>query len=173
MKIVLETERLILREFNLTDVQFIIQLLNSEGWIKFIGDRNIKTEEQAKEYLLNGPIKSYHENGFGLSLVELKSNSESIGMCGLIKREGLDHPDIGFAFLPEFSGKGYAVEIAKEVMNYAKKELKLSCVMAITLPNNTTSIKLLKKIGLNFDKIFSFPNSTEELLLFIVENELL
>jgi len=170
MKTVLESERLILRKFNLTDTKFIIQLLNSEGWIKYIGDRNIKTEEQAKEYLLNGPIKSYHENGFGLSLVELKITNEPIGMCGLIKREGLDHPDIGFAFLPEFIGKGYAFEIAKEVMNFAREELKLSYVLAITIPTNETSIKLLGKIGLKFESMFSLPNNNEELMLFKIEN---
>ena len=124
-KIVLETDRLTLRQFTIHDTDFIISLLNSPGWLEFIGDRNVKTQEQATDYLLNGPIKSYHENGFGLSLVELKHPQKPIGMCGLLKREYLEHPDIGFAFLPEYSGKGYAYEIAKATMDYAEAMLKM------------------------------------------------
>jgi RimJ/RimL family protein N-acetyltransferase len=166
MEYILETERLTLREFTIGDAKFIIQLLNSPGWIEFIGDRNVKTDEQAKDYLLNGPIKSYRENGFGLSLVETKNDKTPLGMCGLLKRDKLENPDIGFAFLPEFTGKGFAYEIAKATMDYAKDVLKMSCVLAITTPTNTASIKLLEKIGLKFKKIFSFPNENEELMLF-------
>ena len=121
MKNILETERLLLREFSTEDASFIIELLNSPGWIKYIGDRNVKTPEQASEYLLNGPIKSYAVNGYGLWLVEKKDDQAKIGMCGIIRRETLKDPDIGFAFLPEFSGKGYAYEIAKACLDHAKK----------------------------------------------------
>lgn len=165
IKYILETERLRLREFNTGDTAFIIRLVNSPGWLTFIGDRNIRTDEQAKYYLENGPIKSYHENGFGLSLVETKDDKTAIGMCGILRRDTLDHPDIGFAFLPEFIGKGYANEIAKATLNYAINELNIPKILAITKVNNKQSIKLLERIGLKLDKTF-LSSDKEELLLF-------
>jgi len=166
MEYIYETNRLRLKEFTLNDSEFIVELLNSPGWLQFIGDRNINTEEQAKNYLENGPIKSYKENGYGLWLVEKKDDSIAIGMCGIIKRETLDHPDIGFAFLPGFIGKGYAFEIASATMEYAKHQLNISKILAITVSNNSKSIRLLEKIGLKFIKPINFPVSKEELLLY-------
>ena len=166
MTSILETERLSLREFNTTDATFIIQLLNSKGWLKFIGDRHIKTLEQAENYLTNGPMKSYSVNGFGLSMVELKNTHTPIGMCGLIKRDNLPDIDIGFAFLEEFMGNGYAFEIAQATINFAKENLHKETILAITIPTNVRSINLLKKIGMKFEKNFSFEGSTEELMLF-------
>jgi len=165
LKYILETERLRLREFNLNDTEFIIELLNSPGWIRYIGDRNVKTKQQAVEYLHNGPLKSYRENGFGLSLVETKEG-QPVGMCGIIRRDTLEHPDIGFAFLEEFTGKGYAYEIASATLAYAINELKLPEISAITLPENANSIRLLEKIGLKFVRSFRNDNSEEYLLLF-------
>jgi RimJ/RimL family protein N-acetyltransferase len=164
-KYILETERLRLRKFTTDDTDFIIELLNSPGWLKYIGDRNVKTKQQSIEYLKKGPIKSYAQNGFGLSLVETKER-QAIGMCGIIKRESLEYPDIGFAFLPDFTGRGYACEIARATLAYAVNELKITRISAITLPHNQKSIRLLEKIGMRFIKSFSFENSEEELLLF-------
>src|SRR5215213_5568163 len=130
MDYILETERLSLREFTLVDAKFIVELLNSPGWLQFIGDRYVKTEEKAESYLQNGPIKSYHENGFGLSMVELKENRTAIGMCGIIKRDSLETPDIGFAFLPQYEGKGYAFEIADATLSYAKNNLAIAKISA-------------------------------------------
>ena len=161
---ILETERLRLRQFNFDDTKFIIELLNSPGWIEFIGDRNIKTETQAIEYLRNGPMKSYVQNGFGLSMVETKYGMP-IGMCGIIKRDSLENPDIGFAFLKEFTGKGYAYEIANATLSYAINDLKIPKVSAITVPHNERSIRLLEKIGMKFIKSF-VSEKNEELLLF-------
>jgi RimJ/RimL family protein N-acetyltransferase len=166
MKYILETERLKLREFTLADKLFIIELVNSPGWIKFIGDRDIKTEEQAATYLENGPINSYNNYGFGLSLVELKDSLQPIGMCGLLKRAGLDHPDIGFAFLPEFTGKGYAYEMVAATLLYAKNVLNHKLILAITLPENKSSIKLLEKIGMTFSKPIRLPNQITDLSLY-------
>lgn len=167
MKIILETERLRLREFTHHDSEFIIELFNSPDWLKFIGDRKVKTVEQARYYLENGPMKSYKENGYGLYLVEKKDDGKSIGMCGILNRETLDHPDIGFAFLPEHNGKGYALEIANATLAYAKEKLGIPKITAITLPQNFRSIKVLEKIGLKYSGRFVFPNSKEELLLFM------
>ena len=167
MKTILETERLRLREFSPGDSKFIIRLFNSPGWLKFIGDRKVKTMEQARYYLETGPIKSYKENGYGLYLVEKKDRGTPIGMCGILNRQTLEHPDIGFAFLPAYNRKGYALEIANAMVRYAKEKLAMPTIAAITSPENLRSIKLLEKIGLRYHKRFSFPNSAEELLLFI------
>jgi RimJ/RimL family protein N-acetyltransferase len=166
MKPTLETERLLLREFTLDDTAFIIELLNSPGWIKYIGDRNVKTEKQALAYLHNGPLKSYGQHGFGLSMVEKSDDHTPIGMCGIIKRDTLDNPDIGFAFLPAYNGKGYALEMAKATLAYAKQKLRLPVISAITQADNSRSIRLLEKIGLKFSQTIIFPGSEEELLLY-------
>lgn len=166
MDIILETERLTLRKFNLDDTHFIIKLVNSEGWLKNIGDRNIKTEEQARNYLQNGPLKSYSEHGFGLWLVELKADQVPIGICGILKRDTLETPDIGFAFLPEFTGQGFAFEVASATMAFAKNDLKIGVISAITVPGNTTSIKLLEKLGFKFSRKIEAANGGADLLLF-------
>ena len=168
MNYILETERLQLRELTLLDNAFILALVNSPSWLKFIGDRNIKTGEQAKTYLENGPLKSYSDNGFGLWLVETKPNKIPIGMCGILKRETLQAPDLGFAFLPEFIGKGFGMEAAAATVGFAKEKLKLQSLCAITVPYNQASIKVLEKVGLKFNKRISLPNNPEELLLYQV-----
>jgi len=166
MKSILETERLVLREFVPEDSLFIVELLNSPGWLEFIGDRNIRTEEKAREYLESGPMNSYRANGFGLWLVETKTDHVKIGMCGIIRRDHLEFPDIGFAFLPGFMGKGYAYEIAKATLRHATENLGIKRIIAITIPSNVRSIRLLEKIGLKFEKKVILPNDEAELMLF-------
>lgn len=165
---ILETERLQLRPFSLEDGEFILELLNTEGWIKYVGDRNVKTIEQARAYLENGPLKSYRINGFGLSLVQLKADNKPIGMCGLLKRDYLDHLDIGFAFLPGYMGKGYAYEVARKIIDDGFARLHLEKILAITLPENFSSVRLLKKIGFEYVKKIITPDTGEELLLYSV-----
>lgn len=164
MNLVLETERLTLRFFTINDTPFIIELLNSPGWLAFIGDRNVKTEEDARNYLRNGPLKSYELNGFGLCLVELKNTKTPIGMCGILRRETLDYPDIGFAFLPAYTEKGYAFEVATATIQHAKTSWNIPKILGIVLPNNAPSIKLLEKIGLQFER--KIWQQGEELLLY-------
>jgi RimJ/RimL family protein N-acetyltransferase len=164
MCIILNTDRLTLREFSLNDAEFIVSLLNTLGWLQFIGDRNVKSIDDAKKYLLQGPMHSYQENGFGLWLVSLKDANNPIGMCGFLKRQGLDNADIGFAFLPGYAGKGYAYEAASAAMKYAQTGLGLDRIVAIASPNNDSSIKLLKKLGLQFERMVKMEN--EELMLF-------
>src|SRR5436190_16313985 len=170
---VIETERLILRPFILDDSKFILELLNTEGWIKYIGDRKIKTIEQAIDYLEKGPLKSYEENGFGLGLVQLKANNQSVGMCGLLKRNYLDHPDLGFAFLPEHTGKGYAYETAKRIVDDGLNELQLERILAISLPENFSSIRLLRKIGFSHIKNFITDDTKEELSLYSINKDMI
>ena len=168
---ILETERLILRRFTLDDTAFILELLNTEGWIKYIGEKNVKTIDQAREYLENGPLKSYRNNGFGLALVELKVDHVPIGMCGLISRNYLDHLDVGFAFLPNHTGHGYAFEIVKKTVEHAFVEFREEKVFAITLPRNYSSIKLLTKVGFQYNKNFITPDTNEELCLYSITRE--
>jgi RimJ/RimL family protein N-acetyltransferase len=164
--LILRTQRLTLRMLTHDDAPFIIQLLNSEGWLKFIGDKNVHTIDQAIHYLEQGPLKSYAENGFGLSLVERNSDGVAIGVCGLLKRNFLDSPDIGFAFLPEFSGQGYALEIAEATLTHATTSLNQQTILAVVMPANHRSVRLLEKIGMTFEKTITFPSDSEELLLY-------
>jgi RimJ/RimL family protein N-acetyltransferase len=166
MEYTIETPRLGLREFSLADTEFILRLLNSPGWIQFIGDRQVKTHQQAINYLQQGPLQSYHQNGFGLYLVEKKDDQTPIGMCGLLKRDSLENPDIGYALLADFQGKGYAFEMASATLADATDRLGMSKVWAITLPNNLKSIRLLTKLGFYFIKTHRLTASKEECLVY-------
>lgn len=163
---VLDTERLELYLITSADAPFYIKLFNSPGWLKYIGDRNIHTLEEAEAYIEQHYISSYTANGYGSYAVRLKKTGETIGTCGLYQRESLEHPDIGFAFLPDFEGKGYGYESAAAVMNYAKNTLGIQKILGFTTHYNTNSIKLLKKLGLAAAGTFTFENDPEELLLF-------
>lgn len=167
MEIIFETERLILRKLDLEDDAFIVILLNTPQWLQYIGDRNVHSLADARAYLLKGPMASYDKNGFGLSLVALKDTGTPIGMCGLLRRDTLDAPDIGFAFLPEYAGKGYGYEIASSLITYARKTWNLNRILAITLPDNLRSLQLLKKMGFQFERNITFNN--EDLLLLVSE----
>ncbi len=147
--IVLETNRLRLRYLTLKDAYFILDILNTPGFLDNIGDRGVRDQYQAEKYIIEGPLASYHEHGFGLYLVELISTGEPIGLSGLVKRANLPLPDVGYAFLPDFWGKGYAVESAKGVLDYAR-ELKMLELMGIVSLGNDASIKVLEKLGMQF-----------------------
>ncbi|MCX7551531.1 GNAT family N-acetyltransferase [Xanthomarina sp. F2636L] len=164
---VAETNRLIISKLTLYDAPFFLELSNSPNWIKYIGDRNLKTVDDAKTYLKEGTIKSYEEFGFGFYKLQLKEEKgKPIGTCGLVKRERLDNVDIGFAMLPEYEGKGFGFEASEAILKLAKEIFNLDKVLAITLPSNTNSIKLLEKLGLSFEKTVKPFEDEEELLLF-------
>ena len=165
----IETDRLILQPLTLADTGFVIELLNTEGYIRYIANRHVKTPAQAEEYLKKGPLKSYELNGFGLGLVRLKDTGQPIGMCGLLKRDYLDDPDLGFAFLPAHMGKGYAHEIASATVVHAFNHLGLKNILGITLPENFSSIKLLQKIGFTYVRNFITSDTKEELSLYSIE----
>lgn len=166
MKIIAETDRLQLCHFVLDDASFILTLVNDPSWIQFIGDRGIGTLAQAEAYLQNGPMASYAENGFGLYLVQRKVDSMRLGMCGLVKRPSLPHVDIGFAFLPQFTGQGYAFEAATAVLHHAHYDLNLSPIVAIVAPDNQRSIKLLQKLGLHFQEMIVLAEDQPQVMLF-------
>jgi [ribosomal protein S5]-alanine N-acetyltransferase len=166
MEIVIETERLILRKFTIDDAAFMLELLNTPAWLRFIGDKNVRTIEEAEQYLLNGNIRSYREFGFGFYVVVIKETQELIGICGIVKREGLDDIDIGFGFLPQFIGKGYGYEAASATLDYALNNLKIKRIVAIVNPENAVSIALIRKIGLQFEKMIQMSPKDIELMLF-------
>ncbi len=159
------TDRLHIRPFTLKDAPFILELLNSPGWLEYIGDRGVRNEEDARNYLKDRLIASYTEHGFGFYYTGLVDSGEAIGMFGFAKRPFLEQPDLGFALLPAYSGKGYAVEASKAVMEYARTALNLEKLTAFTLPTNEKSIRLLERVGFHQAGPFFIPNDEEELLL--------
>lgn len=163
---ILETERLLLREVSTTDASSFYKLLTSEGWLTYIGDRNIHSVADAEAYIEKHYIPSYARLGYGSYCVLNKKTQEFMGACGLYKRDNLDHPDIGFAFLPNFHRQGYGYEAASAVIKYVFKELNIKTIVGFTLPQNTASINLLKKIGLARIGTYQFEKDKEELLLF-------
>lgn len=163
---ILQTPRLILRELTVDDADFILQLLNEPEYIINIGDRGVRTHHEARGYLQNKMIPSYSRNGFGLYLVELKDDATPIGCCGLINRDGIPDIDIGYAFLAEYHGFGYATEAAQAVMTFGQEEQGLKRIVAITAVDNDGSINVLKKIGLQFEGLITLPGEDEEIMLF-------
>jgi RimJ/RimL family protein N-acetyltransferase len=167
----LTTKRLVLRELAVTDAAFILRLLNEPSFLQFIGDKGVRNLDDARQYILNGPVESYKGHGFGLYLVSLKNDNTPMGMCGLLKRESLPDVDIGFAFLPEFWNNGYAFESASAVLFYGKDVLKLTRIVAITNKDNDASARLLNKLGLLFDRLINLPGDRDETRLFIPQDE--
>ena len=163
---VLETERLSLRQLTIDDAQFILTLLNEPSFLRYIGDKQVRNVEDARQYILNGPVASYERNGFGLYAVELKESYTPIGMCGFLKREELPDPDIGFAFLPVFWNKGFGFEAASAVLQDARERLRLQRILAITSLDNEASIKLLQRLGFRFDRVITLGEAREQVKLF-------
>jgi RimJ/RimL family protein N-acetyltransferase len=168
---ILETERLVLRRMTVEDAEFIFELVNEAAFIRNIGDKGVQTLEDARNYILNGPVASYAKFGFGLYLVALRENGEAIGICGLLKRDSLEDVDIGFAFLERYRRKGFAYESAAAVMGYGRNTLGLNRIVAITSPDNEGSIRVLEKIGLRFEKMIRMPGSDEETRLFVPRSD--
>jgi RimJ/RimL family protein N-acetyltransferase len=165
---VLQTVRLTVRHFNRADAPFILELLNEPSWVQYIGDKAIKTLGDAERYIENGPVTMYSRLGFGLYLVELTGSGESLGMCGLIKRDSLQDVDLGFAFLSRFWGHGYAYESAAAVLSHAKMPLGLDRVVAITLPTNQAASKLLRKLGFTLERMIAATTGDQELMLYSI-----
>jgi RimJ/RimL family protein N-acetyltransferase len=163
---ILETQRLILRKLTLEDAEFILELVNGQGFLRFIGDKGVRTIEDARDYILKGPVDSYERFGFGLYLTELKPSGVPIGICGLLKRDSLEDVDIGFAFLPEFWGNGYAYESASAVMALGKNALGLDRIVAVTSLDNDRSIKVLEKLGMRFERMVRLSDDGPEIKLF-------
>ena len=158
----LETARLRIRRMTEADAPFIIELLNDPAFLRFIGDKNVRTLADARRYIIEGPIASYARFGFGLDVVTLKADRTPIGICGLLKREQLPDPDIGFAYLGPYCGLGYGREAAEACLSRAPAR-----VLAITSPNNLASIRLLEKLGFRFDRLTALSEGASEVKLFV------
>ncbi len=162
---VLVTDRLQLRLFEAADAPFFLALLNDPDWLRFIGDRGVRTLEDACGYALRGRAMC-RRLGFGLWLVERRDDGSSIGICGLIKRDSLVDVDIGFAFLPSYRGNGYAKEAATATLTYGREVVGLRRIVAITSPDNEASIALLTKIGMSFEERVRLSGEVRESLVF-------
>jgi RimJ/RimL family protein N-acetyltransferase len=168
---VIETERLRLRPLTPDDAPFILTLLNDPSFLRYIGDKKVRTVEDARQYIMNGPVASYERHGIGQLLVELKESHTPIGMSGLLQREELPDPDIGFALLPDYCNKGFAFEAATAVLKDGRERLGLQRVLAITSLDNEASIGLLQRLGFRFDRITKLTPEGEQLRLFTKEFE--
>ena len=163
--VVLQTERLTLRQLREDDAPFIHALLNDPSFLRFIGDRGIRDLDGARRYIKRRVLRSYERNGYGLYLVVQKADGRSVGICGLVKRDGLDDTDIGFAFISDVHGLGYASEASRAVMEFGRAELGLQRIVAITTSENRGSLAVLDKLGLVHVRNVTLPGSADELML--------
>jgi [ribosomal protein S5]-alanine N-acetyltransferase len=163
---VLETARLALRRFTLDDAAFILELVNEPSFIRHIGDKGVRSKNDARRYLRSGPIASYERFGFGLYAVELKDGREPIGMCGVRKRQALPDPDLGFAFLPRYWSKGYALESVAAVLVDARERHGLKRLLAITSQDNVRSIVLLEKVDFRFERMARLSEGAAEVRVY-------
>jgi ribosomal-protein-alanine N-acetyltransferase len=162
----IETERLSIRHLGAGDEAFILELLNEPAFIRNIADRNVRSIADAAVYIRNGPVASYEKFGFGLFRVGLKESGIPIGICGLLKRDSLEDVDIGFAYLERFWGKGYALEAARAVIEFGWKTVGLKRIVGITAPHNEGSIRLLEKLGMQFEGTITMPGAAGKTKLF-------
>lgn len=162
----LQTERLRMRRLTLLDADLMLAVWNDPAFIKHVADRGIRTVEQAQEALLQGAFKLYEDYGYGPYRVALTEGDEEIGICGLFRREGFDDPDIGYSVLPPYCGQGYAYEAASAVLRYARTDLKLARIIAFISPQNSASIGLAEKLGLQFEKAARLAGESEDVSLY-------
>lgn len=163
--VILQTKRLTLSTLSTDDAPFILELLNTPNWLRYIGDRGIFNLERAENYIQQGPQKSYAQFGFGLWRVMRTDDNMPLGVCGLLKRDTFDDPDIGFAFLPEYEGQGLAFESSHAIVEYAATTLQLKRIIAITTKENQRSLNLLNRLGLSFERIITLPGQLQEFVL--------
>ena len=166
---VCETRRLRLRHLTSHDAAFILELLNDPEFIRNIGDRGVRSLEDAQRYIQSGPVAGYQKSGFGLYLVELKEDGTPIGICGLLKRDYLEDVDVGFAVHPAFRHQGYAFEAAEAVIRHGREVLGLQRIVAIVSPDNHASIKLLRRLGLQYERNVRASDVDRETALFTPE----
>jgi ribosomal-protein-alanine N-acetyltransferase len=165
----IETPRLALHRLTTDDADFILELLNEPSFLRFIGDKGVRTREDACRYILAGPMASYDRFGFGLYRVQLKTGGEPVGMCGLLKRDSLADVDVGFAFLPRFWSRGFAFESACAVLAHGRQTWGLKRILAITSPDNEASIRLLAKLGFRFERMARLSGDAPEVKVFAAD----
>lgn len=166
---VLSTERLELRWLTLDDTPLMLAIWNDPAFVRYVADRGIRTLEQARAAVEAGPLRLYAEYGYGPFRVRRREDGMDMGICGLFRRDGLEEPDIGFAILPDFCGKGYGYEAAAAVLDYARDALGLPCVTAIVSPLNAASIGLLEKLGMDFERPIRMPGDDHDVRFYRIE----
>jgi len=165
----LATERLTLRPLTFEDDAFILELVNEPSFIEHIGDKRVRTLEDARAYIKSGPLASHSMHGFGLDRVEISSTGQPIGMCGLLKRDILSDPDVGYAFLPEFWSHGYASEAVRAVLDDARQRLLFDRIAAVVSNENPASIRLLERMGFRFQRMFVFHEGEPAVRLYRID----
>jgi RimJ/RimL family protein N-acetyltransferase len=165
----LETPRLTLRQLAAGDAAFIVGLLNQPSFLANIGDRGVRDAADAQRYLLEGPMAMYARHGFGLWHVARKTDGASIGMCGLLKRDNLPDVDLGYAYLPDYWGQGYAFEAAAATLRHAAAKFGLTRVIAVVSQGNAASIRVLEKLGMRFERLFPMRPDEPEVRLYGIE----
>jgi len=164
---VFTSERLTLSKFTTKDAPFFYELANDPDFITYIGNRNIQTILDAEKYIMDNIIPSYSLHDFGFYTVQLKNHNKSIGMCGLIKRDWMEYIEIGYAFLPEHRGKGYAIEASIATKEFAKESLGIDTLAAITDVNNEKSGNLLNRLGLEYSRLINYPGENKKCKLYL------
>ncbi len=162
----LDTGRLVLRRVTLDDADLMFAVWNDPAFVRNVGDRGIRTIDQAREAVRAGPLKLYEHHGFGPCAMVLKASGKRIGICGLFQRDNLDRPDIGFAVLPGYRGQGYAGEAALAVLAHARDDLALNHICAIVAPGNAPSIALVERLGLEFKGMITMPGEDKAVRLY-------
>lgn len=165
--VVLETDRLQVRRLSTDDAGFLLTVFNDPAFLRFVGDRNIKTLDQARAFIESGPFESYRRFGFGHFVAALKSDRTPIGICGFVKRDALEDVDIGFSLLPEFRAQGYGFEAASALMAYGANTLGFRRIVAIASPDNESSTRLLGKLGMTFERMVKLSDDGETLSLYV------
>lgn len=163
---ILKTDRLRLRDITTDDSDFILALVNDPDWLQHIGDRGVRTQDDARTFIADGPIASYLQHGYGLWLMELLSDGAPVGLCGLLNREYLEYPDLGYALLPEFRGRGLAREASRAVLRYAYEALGMTSIDAIVAPANRRSVRLLEYVGFRDAGSVRLPSGNDQARLF-------
>lgn len=162
----LVTERLRLRWMTEEDAGHMLAIWNDPGFVRFVGDRGIRSEAEARQAMLDGILKLYADHGYGPYLLEPRNGGTPMGICGLFKRENLDHPDLGYSLLPDFRGCGYALEAAHAVLAHARDDLGIPEILAIVSPANVRSTQLLEKVGMTLRRKLRMPDDDRDVALY-------
>jgi ribosomal-protein-alanine N-acetyltransferase len=164
----IETERLTMRRITPHDADLMLAVWNDPAFVRYVGDRGIRTIEQAAKAIEEGAMRLFSEHGFGPYRMALKTDDTAVGICGIFAREGMDEPDLGFSVLPEFCKRGFAYESAVAVIRHARVDLKLPRLTAIVSPENAASVGLIEKLGLQFERMIRLPGENSDISLYAV-----
>ena len=163
----IESERLVLHRLTVEDAEFILELVNEPSFLKYVGDKGVRNLADARRYILDGPVACHEQYGFGLDRVQLRDTGEPIGICGLLRREGIEDVEIGFAFLPRYWSRGFATEAARASMEHGRRELGVDRIVAIASPENEGSFRVLEKVGLQLDRMIRLSEDQPEVSFFV------